>query len=106
MTRVLIWLASPDREKLMPGLMWGLNAKRNNWVDEVKVVVFGPSEKTVMDDDVLFSMVQEIEGSMFCRRVAEMENTVEQMETRGANLAYVGEPIAKAIAEGFTVLTF
>lgn len=106
MTKVLIWLASADREKLMPGLMWGLNAKRNDWVDEVKIVVFGPSERTVMEDDVLFSMVQEIEGTMFCRRVAEMEETVEQLETRGANVAYVGKPIAEAITEGYTVLTF
>jgi len=106
MTRVLIWLASGDRDKLMPGLMWGLNAKRNAWVDEVRVIVFGASERTIMEDDELFNMVQEIEGTLFCRRVAETEGTVEQLEQRGAKLAYVGEPIAKAITEGYTVLTF
>ena len=106
MTRVLIWLASGDRSKLMPGLMWGRNAKRNGWVDEVRVVVFGASERTIMEDEELFNMVQEIEGSMFCRRVAENEGTVEQLEGLGANLVYVGEPIAKAITEGYTVLTF
>jgi len=106
MSKVLIWLASGDRGKLMPGLLWGLNAKRRGWVDEVRVVVFGDSQKTVAGDDELFGMVQEIEGTLFCRHVAETEGTVERLEQRGANLAYVGEPIAKAIAEGFTVLTF
>jgi hypothetical protein len=106
MTKVLIWLASGDRSKLMPGLMWGLNAKRNGWVDELRVVVFGDSERTLISDDELFDMVQEIEGTIFCRRIAEKEGTVETLENRGAKLEHVGEPIARAITEGYTVLTF
>ena len=106
MTKVLIWLASGDRAKLMPGVLWGVNAKRHKWVDEVRVIVFGESEKTLMHDDELFRMVQEIEGTLFCQHVAETEGTVDALKKRGAHLAYVGEPIARAIAEGFTVLTF
>ena len=106
MSKVLIWLASGDRGKLLPGLLWGRNAKRRGWVDEVRVIVFGDSERTVMDDDELFGMVQEIEGALFCRHVAEQDGTLEQLEQRGADVVYVGEPIAKAIKEGFTVLTF
>ena len=33
MAKVLIWLASGDKEKLMPGVLWGVNAKRNKWVE-------------------------------------------------------------------------
>lgn len=58
MSKVLIWLASGERSKLLPGVLWGTNAKRRGWVDEVRVVVFGDSEQTVMQDDELFSMVQ------------------------------------------------
>ena len=72
----------------------------------MRVIVFGESENTLLNDDELFSMVQEIEGTLFCRHVAETEGTVDQLEKRGASLAYVGQPIAKAISEGFTVLTF
>lgn len=106
MSKVLIWLASGERSKLLPGVLWGTNAKRRGWVDEVRVVVFGDSEQTVMQDDELFSMVQEIEDTQFCRHVAENQGTVEQLESKGANVVYVGEPIARAIDEGFTVITF
>lgn len=106
MVKVLIWLASGERSKLMPGLMWGVNAKRRGWADEVRIVVFGDSQRTVAHDDQLFSMVQELEGAVFCRHVAESEGNVEELEAKGANVVYVGEPIAKAIAEGFSVLTF
>lgn len=106
MAKVLIWLASGDRAKLMPGLIWGLNAKRRSWVDEVKVVVFGDSEKTMMEDDELYSLVHEIEGTTFCKQVAENEGRLAELEKKGAKVVYVGEPIAKAINEGYTVLTF
>jgi hypothetical protein len=106
MAKVLIWLASGDRNKLMPGLIWGLNAKRRGWVEEVRVVVFGESEKTLMEDDELYSMVHEIEGTTFCRHVAEKEGTLAELEKKGAKVVYVGEPIARAITEGYTVLTF
>ncbi len=106
MTKVLIWLASGDRSKLMPGLLWGLNAKRLGWVDTVKVVVFGESEKLLKDDDELYSLVHEIEGTTFCKKVAEKEGMLEELEKKGAKVVYVGEPIAEAIKDGYTVLTF
>jgi len=106
MSKVLIWLASGERSKLLPGILWGTNAKRRGWMDEVRVVVFGDSEQTVMQDDELFNMVQEIEGTMFCRHVAENQGTLEQLEQKGAEVVYVGEHIAKAISDGFTVITF
>lgn len=106
MVKVLIWLTSGERSKLMPGLMWGVNAKRRGWVDEVRIVVFGDSQTTIAHDDELFSMVQELEGTLFCRHVAESQGTVAELEAKGANVVYVGESIAKAMAEGFTVLTF
>lgn len=106
MSKVLIWLASGDRSKLMPGVLWGVNAKRFEWVDEVRFVVFGESERLVLNDDELFSMIHEVQGPLFCRHVAEQEGTVEALEKKGAEVVYVGQPIAEAIKEGYTVLTF
>lgn len=106
MSKVLIWLVSGERSKLLPGLLWGVNARRHGWVDEVRFVVFGDSEATVMHDEELFSMVQEVQGSLFCRHVAEQAGSVEKLEQMGADVVYVGEPIAEAIRDGYTVLTF
>lgn len=106
MSKVLIWLASGERSKLLPGILWGANAKRHGWVDEVRFVVFGDSEATVMNDEELFSMLHEAQGTLFCRHVAEQAGSVEQLEQMGARVVYVGEPIAEAIRDGFNVLTF
>ena len=106
MTKVLIWLASGDRAKLEPGILWGKNAKLNGWVDEVRFVVFGESEKLILQDDDLFQMLAEVQPPMFCKHLADAQGISEGLEEKGANLVYVGEPIAEAIKQGFQVITF
>ena len=106
MSKVLIWLASGDTDKLRPGVLWAVNAQKNGWVDEVRVVVFGPSEQALLHDDELFEQVQQINGSMYCRFVASNEQLVQPLEAKGANVIDVGEPIGRLIREGFEVITF
>ncbi|NNJ91225.1 MAG: hypothetical protein HKP55_06095 [Gammaproteobacteria bacterium] len=106
MSKVLIWLVSGDRAKLEPGILWGVNATNSGWVDEVRFVVFGESQKLLLEDQDLFEMVNEIQPSMFCLHLAESQNIKKDLEEKGANLIDVGEPIAEAIKEGFQVITF
>jgi len=50
-TKVFVILSSGDREvALEVGLVYPLNAARQKWLDEVKVILFGPSEKVVAHD--------------------------------------------------------
>ena len=106
MSKVLIWLASGEREKLEPGILWGINAKKNGWVDEVRFVVFGESEKLLLKDQGLFEMINEVQPPTFCVHLAESEGIDQGLIEMGANLIDVGEPIAEAIKEGFQVMTF
>ena len=50
-TKVFVILGSGDREvALEVGLIYPLNAAKNVWMDEVKVILFGPSEKVAAYD--------------------------------------------------------
>lgn len=106
MSKVLIWLASADVDKLKAGVLWATNAQRNQWVDEIRVVVFGPSERVVAEDEALFEQIQGFGGSMYCSHVAETEGLIEALETKGAQLVKVGEPIGRMIRDGYEVITF
>ncbi len=50
MAKVLIWLASGDLEKLKPGILYGTNARKHGWVDDVQFVVFGESERLMLQE--------------------------------------------------------
>lgn len=106
MSKVIIWLASGERSKLQPGILWGVNAIKHGWVDEVRFVVFGESEKLLLEDENLFQMINEVQPPMFCKHMAEAEGIDKSLLEKGANLIDVGEPIAEALKEGFQVITF
>lgn len=106
MSKVLIWLASGDLEKLRPGIMWGTNAAERGWVDEVRFVVFGEAEKTLPLDDDLFEAVLSVQHTTFCKAVSDNMGVTTDLETKGAEVVYVGMPIAEAIAAGWQVLVF
>ena len=50
-SKVFVMLSSADREvALEVGLVYPLNAKKKGWMEEVKVIIFGPSEKVAAND--------------------------------------------------------
>ena len=50
-TKLFVILSSGDREvALEVGLIYPLNAAKRKWMDEVKVIIFGPSEKVAASD--------------------------------------------------------
>ena len=106
MTKVLIWLASGDLDKLRPGILWGTNATGYGWVDEVRFVVFGEAERRLPEDDELFTQVVGAQGSVFCKAVADGMEITDALERKGATVRFVGAPIAEAIKNGWHVLVF
>lgn len=106
MSKVLIWLASGDLEKLRPGILWGSKAAENGWVDEVRFVVFGAAEQTLPTDNDLFETVLSVQRTTFCKAVADGMGLTDGLEDKGAQVVYVGTPIAEAIKDGWQVLVF
>ena len=49
--KVFTLVCTADREVLLEvGLVYPKNAAKNKWLDEVKVIFFGPSEKLAVYD--------------------------------------------------------
>lgn len=106
MAKILIWLASGDIEKLKPGILYGTSALKNDWVDDVKFVVFGESEKIIPEDVSLFDTLQNTGNTTYCKYVADEMGITEDLEQKGAKIEYVGDYISSLVKEGYQVLTF
>lgn len=111
--RALIIVSSGEeaREKAMTGIMYAVNAKKNNWLEDVKLMFFGPSEKLILSDD------DEIKNSMetirkvglvptACKAIARNENIEPRLINMGVNVEFVGTIVSNLIKEGYSVLTF
>ncbi len=105
MAKVLIWLASGEMEKLQPGIIYGTNARKHGWVDDVQFVIFGESERLMLEHPETFELLQN-NSAAYCKFVADDMGITATLEEKGANIIYVGDYISNFIKEGYQVITF
>jgi len=84
--------------------MYARNVLKNKWLDDVKVVFFGPSEKLAVLDDEIVWFIKEIaaRGDCFaCKAISDKESLSERLEEAGVKVEYVGTVVSDAIKEGY-----
>lgn len=107
---VIISSGKNDKEKALTGMMYAVNAAKHGWA-EVKLVLFGPAEDLVAENDPdMMAMVEMFarekgEAPMACKRIAEMKGYEDRMG-QSVRLEYVGKTISDLIAGGYTPMVF
>ena len=108
-SKLLIIVATGEREKAMTALMYAANAMKRNWLDDIKVVYFGPSEKLMVDDPIIRDQAQEIAeagGSMACKYISDRDGVSEKIEELGVRVEYVGSIVSGLIKDGYTPMVW
>ena len=110
-TKVFVVLSSGDREvALEVGLVYPLNAAKNKWMDEVKLIIFGPSEKLAAYDAEVQGRMKELQEVgievMACKWCADRMNITDILEEAGIKVVYVGSIISQLLKDGWASLTF
>lgn len=110
-TKVFVILSSADREVVLEvGLVYPLNAIRNRWMDEVKLIIFGPSEKIAAYDMEVRGRIDELRKAgievMACKWCADRMKITAALEDAGIKVVYVGQIISQMIKDGWASLTF
>lgn len=112
---LLVIISSGDEasDKAMTGMLYAINAKKNKWMENVRLIFFGPSEKMVAeakdDSEIGVFLKQATEVGIVpiaCKAISDGENITPMLETRGFSVEYVGSIISGLIKEGYQVLTF
>jgi hypothetical protein len=110
-SKLFVILSSGDREvALEVGLVYTLNAAKNGWMDEVKLIIFGPSEKLAAYDTQVQERIKEVQNSgvevMACKWCADRMKIADALEKAGIKVVYVGTVISDLIKSGWASLTF
>jgi hypothetical protein len=108
--KVIIILSSSDREKIITGLMYATNALKHAWMNEVKVVIFGPSQRLSLNDTEIQGYLKELTGlgpiPIACKYIADQEDISKDLSALGLDVVYVGTVISDHIKQGFIPLVF
>ena len=109
--KVLVVIASQDREVVLePGLLYPFNAATKGWMEEVKVIFFGPSEKLAAADPEVQDRIKDVMEAgiqvMACKKCSDGFGLTETLEALGVEVVYVGGVISELLKDGWASLTF
>jgi hypothetical protein len=110
-TKLFVLLSSGDREvALEVGLIYPFHAADEKWMEEVKLIIFGPSEKLAAYDMEVQARLKELSrvgvDVIACKWCADRMEITDLLEKAGIKVVYVGPIISQLIKDGWASLTF
>jgi len=107
--KLLVIIATGDREKALTALMYAKNTIKYGWLSDVKVIFFGPSENLLVSDtDVTASATElaNLSHPLACQFLSDRDNISERIERIGIEVDYVGTIIADLLKEGYSPMVW
>jgi hypothetical protein len=89
----------------------GQSADRHfdNWVDNVRVIFFGPFENLVCEDEDVIQAASELldfQTPIACKFLSDKSGASGKLEELGFNVEYVGALISDSIKAGYIPMVF
>jgi hypothetical protein len=108
-SKVMVIISTAEKDKALTGIMYAVNAQKNQWIDDLKVIFFGPFENLMCDDEEVAqaaSRLLEYETPVACKFLSDRDGISPELEKMGVNVDYVGSLISGYIEEGYTPMVF
>ena len=108
-SKIMVIISTAEKEKALTGIMYAVNSQKNKWVDDVKVVFFGPFENLICEDDDIItaaSQLLEYETPIACKFLSDRDEISGKLEDLGYKVDYVGSMISAFIEEGYIPMVF
>ncbi len=107
---VVIWTSAHSEVALHNTFMYTPNSKKMGWWEEVRLIVWGPSARLLVEDTELQEKVREMKADgvelIACRACSDRLGVSEQLEALGIAVLYVGELLTEMLKEGWVCLTY
>ena len=110
---VVILIQNNDPEAIYFGLLYALRAAKNQWMDNVKVVFWGPAEKTISGlpaDSEQIKLLKEIQamggksGSVWaCKACSDRYGITQKMLDLGFEVFHTGEAVSYLMKLGYHI---
>jgi len=105
---VVLWTSGDKEVAEKMVLMYTLNSKRFDWWKDITLVVWGPSQKVLVENKDIQEYVKKIQEQgtavKACKGCSDMYEISDQLEELGVEVKYMGE-ITDYIKEGRHILT-
>ena len=89
--------------------MYARNAIKREWLDDVKIIYFGPSEQLIYNDiDVANAAIElaSMGESYACKAISDRDGISEKIDSMGVKVEYVGSIISEHIKQGYVPMVW
>lgn len=107
----IVWTSGdPDVAHRMV-LMYGNASKKNGWFDEVRLVVWGPSQRLLVGDKDIQAYVQRLRETgvvvQACQACSDSYGITEALRGMDIEVKYMGEPLSDFLKDArWQVISF
>ncbi len=108
-SKIIVIIASADRAVVQTAMMYAHNTMKFGWLDDVKIIFFGPSEQLVAKDTKLAAEATKLASlgeTIACKFISDKDGTSETLSGLGLKIEYVGPIIANLIKEGYVPMVW
>ena len=104
-SKILVIISSSDAGKARTGAMYAINALKHGWLEDVKIIFFGPAQDLLLEDAELQNYIKEYqtmeETAVACKYISDRDKKSEQISELGIKVEYVGKMISDYILDGY-----
>ena len=109
--KVLVVWSSGDKAVAVKMVhLYVYNAKKNGWVDDMHMLIWGPSAKLLSEDAELQASVKKMKESGIiltaCKACADSYGVSDKLRTLGVDVKYMGKELTDMLQSGWKVITF
>ena len=108
-SKVLIILATGEKEKAFAGILYARNAQKNKWLEEVKVIFFGPFETLVCEDEEVAQEASQLlnyQTPVACKYISDHSGASDKLSALGFDVEYAGSLISNYIKDGYVPMVW
>ena len=107
---LVIW-SSGDREvALKMVFMYTANSRRNNWWQQIQLLIWGPSARLAAEDEELQNYLRNMKNEgvelTACKSCADSYGVSAELEELGVEVKYMGQPLTSMLKNEWKVITF
>lgn len=108
--KIISIISTSEVGKARTGVMHALNSLKHGWLEEVKLIFFGPAEQLMLEDTEIQNMLKEYqhmeESAVACKFIADRDGVSEKIDAMGVKVEFVGKMIADYIKQGYIPLVW
>ena len=106
----VLWTSGDPEVAEKVCFMYTHNAKKRGWFDEVVLIIWGPSDRLVVENEMVRNYIKQMMESGIhveaCIHCADMYGLTERFQELGIDVKGMGVPLSNYLKEGWHTLTF